>query len=157
MKDYEDGNAPWYPFRTLIKDIDCQDVTYIGNYSFCRSALLAADLPAGLQEIGIYAFFECDSLEYVYIAEGITEIGSFAFNRCTDLDAVYCQSREVPLLGNFVFHNNADARIIYVPKLSVSDYQHADNWSSYDAFIKARYGTSGGIDWEFGSGELTIK
>ena len=42
----------------------------------------------GLENIGSYAFFECDALTNVYIPISVNKIDSFAFYKCINLEKI---------------------------------------------------------------------
>lgn len=54
-------------------------VRFIGNYSFAYCKYPIVDIPACVEKIGDYAFFECENLEKLCLKEGLKEIGRYAF------------------------------------------------------------------------------
>jgi hypothetical protein len=61
-------------------------VTSIPNQAFCQyEKVVAVELPAGLQRIGIEAFGVCQSLKEIHLWEGLQDIGDQAFCCCTSL------------------------------------------------------------------------
>lgn len=51
----------------------------IGMYAFCDTDLVYVSIPGTCKTIGDSAFYNCDSLEEVYMAEGVESLGEFAF------------------------------------------------------------------------------
>lgn len=48
----------------------------------CGASVEEVRLPAGLQSIGKYAFYNCDKLKRLHLSSTISEIGAGAFNGC---------------------------------------------------------------------------
>ncbi|MBQ5976651.1 MAG: leucine-rich repeat protein [Oscillospiraceae bacterium] len=107
MTDFTRGTAPWYEYRTQIKELYVYGGTTIGDYAFvgCSNLTLPADngksFPSTLTSIGKCAFLSCNSLEYVTIPSGVTSIGNQAFDYCNGLKRVtVCGA---PTLGSWAF------------------------------------------------------
>lgn len=61
-------------------------VTDIGGYAFYSNhKLTSVDIPSGVTSIGERAFFYCDRLSNLPISFSVTNIGSFAFGQCDGL------------------------------------------------------------------------
>ncbi len=56
------------------------DTVSIGKLAFARSGLKEIVLPAGMEEIGYGAFYHCDGLEAVSIADTVEWIDAYAFD-----------------------------------------------------------------------------
>ena len=57
----------------------------IDAYAFEDSALKAVDIPINVQEVGPWAFFQCEQLEKVILPDGIDKINVSAFGMCKNL------------------------------------------------------------------------
>lgn len=57
-------------------------MTEIGGHAFCYcSSLTSVNIPSSVTSIGMYAFFVCSGLKYIYVyAETVPSIGAGAFN-----------------------------------------------------------------------------
>lgn len=55
-------------------------VKFIGDYAFAGSGILSISLPATVDSIGNYAFYNTPSLSKIDLKEGLTTIGEFAFS-----------------------------------------------------------------------------
>ena len=46
-------------------------------------------LPENIVNISDYCFYDCKSLEWIYIPSGVSSVGSYAFGKCSSLSKVY--------------------------------------------------------------------
>lgn len=62
-------------------------LTEIGLYAFygCNKLVLAAGLPIGLTKVGMCAFEDCTKLALAELPEGVTDIGYSAFANCSSI------------------------------------------------------------------------
>lgn len=88
-----------------------------------------------ITKIGDWAFYDCDSLTSITIPDTVNSIGDSAFSDCNNLTKVICTATTPPLGGMEMFDNNADMRIIFVPRESVELYKSAPNWNNYAKMI----------------------
>ena len=109
----------------------------IEDWTFSSSALTTIDLPAGLESIGDNAFWGCTALTTINLPETLTSIGEWAFYYCEALTTITCLAETPPTLGSWTFDGCDKLSAIYVPILSVDDYQGATNWSNYATIIKS--------------------
>jgi hypothetical protein len=85
----DDSVSPFFECKAL-KTISLPDsLISIDNYAFFRSGLTAVHIPAGVTDIGDYAFAECRDLTSVTFATNNTDlsVGEYAFQH-TALTAV---------------------------------------------------------------------
>ena len=62
---------------------------YIGEYAFTRCAFTSIEIPGAVEEIGRYAFWECEELATVSIQSAILGlIGRGAFGKCSKLTSI---------------------------------------------------------------------
>lgn len=92
MPDYggENGSAPWYSQRDLIKSVTVWDgITTLGDYAFfnCRS-LTDVTLPSGLQAVGDNVFSNCRALTEIELPARISSLGTGIFSGCNTLETV---------------------------------------------------------------------
>ena len=111
-------------------------VTSIGGgaFGYCRS-LPSITIPSSVTSIGDYAFRECGSLASLTIPSSVTSIGSNAFNSCYGMAEYHILPTNVPTLGTAAFANITSDCKIYVPAGTLSDYQAANNWSTYASYM----------------------
>ena len=99
-------------------------VTEIGDYAFkgC-SGLTSLTIPSSVTEIGESAFSGCSGLTNLTIPSSVTSIGNSAFAGCSGLTSIYAYLEKIPELGSNVF-TGCDAKncILYVPKGTYDDY-----------------------------------
>lgn len=57
-----------------------ENVKSIGDFAFARSGLTSIDIPEGVEEIGLGAFYHCDGLNDVNIPSSVKSIKGYAFD-----------------------------------------------------------------------------
>ena len=73
MRDYEQGNAPWYGKLANISKIKIEN---------------------GVESIGDSTFVNCTSLTSIEIPDSVTSIGDSAFENCNNLETIYFNGSE---------------------------------------------------------------
>lgn len=82
------ATVPDYAFTgdlSVTSITTADDITAIGEGAYAGSAIAYADIPAGVTDIGAYAFADCKSLTRVVIPEGVTVVSKGMFRGCTSL------------------------------------------------------------------------
>ena len=79
------GNSAFWGCSKLTEiDLsDCTSLQSIGNYAFANSGLTSITLPASLEKIDDWAFFNCSSLENITFYTVPDTIGMYAFHGVT--------------------------------------------------------------------------
>ena len=94
---------------TVIIEGDCIGVG-AGSYNTAKSTTAYCKCITGIAEwggitsIGVYAFYDCDSLALTELPSGITSIGNYAFYDCDSLALTELPSG-ITSIGNYVFYN----------------------------------------------------
>ena len=91
MADYETyENQPWYHLADQITAVVLENgVTTVGNMSLCYLPNLeSVQLPATLEQIGLFAFMGNEKLAAVTLPRGLTSIGQQAFFNCVSLTEI---------------------------------------------------------------------
>ena len=68
-----------------------------------------------MRKIGEWAFYNCDSLEYVNIPNSVTSIGNSAFEGCDSLEYVNIPN-SVTSIGDDAFYECSKLKSINIPK-----------------------------------------
>ena len=113
-------------------------VTSIGTYAFqsCYS-LASITIPSDVTTISNYTFYGCYSLASVTIPSGVTSIGTYAFYGCFGMAEYHILPTTPPTLANTnAFTNIQSDCVIYVPATSLTNYQTANNWSTYSSYMQ---------------------
>lgn len=110
------ADAPWYPYRKLVRTIALDNVTGIGNNAFRYTAVRTLALPDAVTRIGEYAFSGCTALTDVKI-DGVCHIEKCAFLADTAIDTVHLQS--VASVGDQAFSGCTAAYFVYFHGSSV--------------------------------------
>lgn len=110
---------------------------------FAPKGLTEYTIPSEATVIGYEVFYSCTKLKSVHIHSKVTQIKDFAFYYCESLKSVYCDAVYPPKLGESVFCNYDGGEVaigckIYVPAVSVEQYQTSKNWSAYAKYIVAQ-------------------
>ncbi|MCD7712775.1 MAG: leucine-rich repeat protein, partial [Firmicutes bacterium] len=82
MYDFDEETAPWYLYRESITTVVFED---------------------GVTSIGMYAFYNCTSLESITIPESVTSIDYMAFYNCSSLTEITFKG-DAPGFGEDVFY-----------------------------------------------------
>ena len=140
--DYEATNCtssgtqaepPFFGCSTLATVKVSDNVTQIPAYCFkdC-TALTNLTLRNGLTTIKTYSFYECRNINTLVLPVSVTSIASFAFGNAYDMQLTRVESHNTtpPTIGATAAFPSGQS--IYVPTASVSAYQSATNWSSYN-------------------------
>ena len=99
MEDYNSGVNPWI-------------------YSGVREVVIEQ----GITKIGVYAFYQCDTLRKVTIADSVTELGFCAFAECGNLSEITVP-QSVTILGPYSFAQCTSLTSLYIPA-KVSEIGH---------------------------------
>ncbi len=113
-----------YAFRNMsslqeIMIADGLEELGIGAFWACES-LKSLTIPGTVKRIGACAFFYCKKLERVHICEGVLEIGGNAFLGCSDLKEVILPSSVQRLTSVFNKFNEGDEIFSGCPNLIIS-------------------------------------
>ena len=135
MYDYTQDTAPWMLFfresiSSLVINNGC---TSIGNYAFyglSNKNFKMVDLPNGLEQIGQFAFANCDYLKTLYLGPSIEEISDSAFANDERLLYITCYAIEPPLLEESAFANYD----VYLSVLceSQDEYKVSKGWKLFN-------------------------
>lgn len=106
----------------------------LGTFDGC-TALSSIVIPSGVQMIEQRAFYDCTSLTTVDVPSTVTLIEGVAFSGCTALKTFTCSATIPPTMGYNVFDRVELSAMVstrlYVPYLSVTAYQAADQWKDF--------------------------
>lgn len=105
----------FYNNQNIIGLVCSSTIKGLGTWC-CRDAkkLKNVSLNYGLEIIGIYAFYNCTSLEEIVIPETVTEIGNYAFNGCTNLNKVNIPNG-VKTIQNYCFASCPNLKELTIP------------------------------------------
>lgn len=90
MKDWIRGNSPMYTYKSTLKQATVQnDVVSIGNFAFfdCEQ-LEKISLADTVTSLGTSSFEECQKLTSVRIPDSMISIGDSSFEKCWSLSSV---------------------------------------------------------------------
>ncbi|MBQ9558923.1 MAG: leucine-rich repeat protein [Bacteroidaceae bacterium] len=79
------GDHAFYECKALTSVTGGENLGLISAYCFSQTALTEAFVPAGVTEIGQYAFSGCTAMTSATIPNRVTSIGNYAFQSCTAL------------------------------------------------------------------------
>ena len=126
---------PYFTPNTLIAGckttIIPNSVVEIGENAFydCES-LETITIPNSVTKIGKSAFNACSTLSSITLSENLTEIGNWAFDDCNNLKEVICYAPQPPTISKYTFSDISPT--VYVPENTVTIYQNAPYWMTFD-------------------------
>ena len=126
---------PYFTPNTLIAGckttIIPNSVAEIGDNAFydCES-LETITIPNSVTKIGKSAFNVCSTLSSITLSENLTEIGNWAFDDCNNLKEVICYAPQPPTISKYTFSDISPT--VYVPENTVTIYQNAPYWMTFD-------------------------
>ncbi len=101
-------------------DIEGRAITGIGADAFKGAKnIKSISLPASLQYIGDYAFYDCDYITAVVIPDSVVTVGTGVFQGCDALTTVTF-SKSLTLVGDFAFKDCAKLQNPVLPEGLVS-------------------------------------
>lgn len=113
---------------TIVGRMDTNDFGIANSYTNCT--LLDISRIAGVTELPSYAFDQT-RLASVFIPASIEKINDRAFYDCTQLSSLTIYAMTPPVLGSNVFTNTPEGLVVYVPAVSLNQYQEADGWKEF--------------------------
>ena len=126
---------PYFTPNTLIAGCKTtlipNSVVEIGENAFydCES-LETITIPNSVTKIGKSAFNVCSTLSSITLSENLTEIGNWAFDDCNNLKEVICYAPQPPTISKYTFSDISPT--VYVPENTVTIYQNAPYWMTFD-------------------------
>lgn len=131
------GNNTFYNCQSLVSVNIPSGVTSIGTAAFYQCYSLASvTIPSGVTNIDSSMFMYCYSLASVTIPSGVTSIAAQAFYNCYGMAEYHIKPTTPPTLENAdAFTNIQSDCKIYVPASKLTDYQSAENWSTYASYM----------------------
>ena len=122
-----------------LKTIDIpSSVVRVGEYAFNGSNLISATIAA--QEVGNYAFANCERLQNVTLSSSVTQLGDGIFE-CYEPGApltIRFEGLTPPTATDYTFDGLPDS-IILVPQGSLSDYTSAENYPDPSTYTYVEY------------------
>ncbi len=127
------GYSPFYNNKTLRAVTITDKETEISDNEFYGCAnLKSVSIGDGVETIGKYAFSGCASLESFAFGSSMKTIGEEAFSDCTALVKLRSKAMTPPVCGTQALDDiNKWNCELYVPRVSISAYQAADQWKEF--------------------------
>ncbi len=127
------GYSPFYNNKKLRAVTITDKETEISDNEFYGCAnLKSVSIGDGVETIGKYAFSGCASLESFAFGSSMKTIGEEAFSDCTALVKLRSKAMTPPVCGTQALDDiNKWNCELYVPGVSISAYQAADQWKEF--------------------------
>lgn len=130
------GNHAFYNCH-LFNVVLPSSITSIGEYGFRDDTMLINIVFAGMETVGVRAFYGCNSMSNFIFPSTLSSIGDYAFYNCGGVkyyDFTACAS--VPTLsGTSVFYNMPADCEIRVPASLETTWKNSTNWATYADYI----------------------
>jgi hypothetical protein len=133
LYDKEKSTLLMYPSGKVAEFAIPEGVTKIGSSAFNHSQLTSIGIPNGITEIGSNAFSYSKDLVSVKIPASVETIGSWAFYECQNLQQIWVEWQDPIYIPYDVFSGVSQSSCtLYVPKGTLSFYQEADIWNNFN-------------------------
>ena len=107
-------------------------VEYLGEYCFSGSSITSITIPSSVTSLADCCFYRCSRLASVTIGKSVKNIDIYAFQECSSLTSVKCLNSTPISIDKTAFQGlDKSTMTLYVPKISIADYQNADNWKEF--------------------------
>ena len=104
----------------------------IGTFKECNGFTGSLTIPNSVTTIGQDAFYDCHNFTgSLTIGSSVVSMGNWAFARCNGLTSITVLPETPPVLSNYTFQNVSQTIPVYVPCVSLEDYQAASGWSAF--------------------------
>ncbi len=135
MYDYTQDTAPWMLFfqesiSSLVINNGCTSIGDFAFYGLSNKNFKTIDIPNGVEQIGQFAFANCNYLKTLYLGPSIEEISDSAFANDERLLYITCYAIEPPLLEESAFANY-DV-YLSVPCESQDEYKVSKGWKLFN-------------------------
>ncbi len=89
-------------------------------------------IPNSVTTIGDYAFYDCSGLTGdLTIGPNVSLIDSYAFGNCTGFSSITSHAEIPPTVGADAFYGIDHDIPVYVPCVSLNDYQNSEGWNEF--------------------------
>ena len=113
---------------TIIGKIQSYDFGFAREFKNC--AVLDLSRTTGYNEVPQWSFESMEALTKVILPASVERIGNYAFYECRQLNEVNCYAPTPPAIGSRSF-DGTDNLIVKVPAASLPLYQDANVWKNY--------------------------
>lgn len=106
------GNNAFAECKKLSTITGIESVEELGYGAFRDTAILKAELPEGLKQIGYCTFYNCSQLVSVSIPVGVTYIDEYAFSGCWNLTKLWIPDTVEGIASN-AFDGSENLNLLY--------------------------------------------
>jgi hypothetical protein len=85
----------------------------IKNRAFCYGRFEKIIIPNSITDIGVFAFYQCNSIKSITIPSSVKNIGRYAFDECNSLLKIIFEG-ELAYLDQAAFPDSINLKEIYV-------------------------------------------
>ena len=131
-------SSPFHELRSNINSfVFGEAVQHIPAYlCYDMDNLTNIKIGQNTRSIGNEAFANCDGLSSICLPKNINRIGAYAFLDCLNLTSITCEAVFLPTLKPAVFLGiPTESTILYVPEISLEDYQFAEQWQDFATIL----------------------
>ena len=148
-----------YEITSIVFPSTCINFEFNTGRQFAECYKLeSVNFPEGTTRVPTYVFLDCTALKHIILPQSTLVIGGGAFqnsgiedivipsNVTTVLASAFFSGKKLkevimepttpPTLGKNAFSTSYVLESIYVPDASVNAYKTADNWNTYESYIK---------------------
>ena len=147
-------------------------VQTLTNKTINGKEITSVTLSQGVEEVGEYAFYECNALKKIELPSSLTRIEDYAFFRCNNLSAVVSKIQTPFDINENVFASSwsssedgvttwpKSSATLYVPDGTSSAYQAIAGWNMFAEIVEGelKEATVDGLNYSYveGKGTATV-
>ena len=103
-----------------------------------KSGLISFILPSNVSEIGVRAFYDCNSLTSISLPSSLVYIGDETFTNCGTLNAIYAHMLSPMDISDLNVFSGVQTNtcVLRVPSNQLGTYQSMNDWNNFTKIVE---------------------